>query len=41
MEMNRVMMPSGISFDPVSINWADATADIGISCLPDLTPAVL
>jgi hypothetical protein len=40
-EMNRVMMPSGISFDPVSINWADATADIFIACLPDLTPAVL
>jgi hypothetical protein len=40
-EMNRVMAPSGISFDPVSINWADATADIGITCLPDLTPAVL
>ena len=40
-KMNEVMLPSGISFDPVSINWADATADIGIACLPDLTPAVL
>jgi len=40
-EMNRVIAPTGISFDPVSIDWADATADIGISCLPDLTPAVL
>lgn len=40
-QMNAVIAPSGIAFDPVDLSWADASVNVGVECLPDLTEAVL
>lgn len=39
--LNQVVASSGIQFDAVSLDHADASADVGIECLPDLTEAIL
>jgi len=40
-ELNRVLAPSGIALDPVDLSWGDASVEVGVECLPDLTEAVL
>lgn len=39
-QMSAVTGPSGVIFNPISLDWADATANVAIECIPDLRPII-
>jgi hypothetical protein len=37
-QMNAITTSSGVTFNAVNLDWADATANVSIACIPDLPP---
>jgi hypothetical protein len=38
--VSAVTGPSGVIFNPISLDWAGAMANIAIECTPDLRPSI-